>query len=232
LGTQSLQQNETGTLDFFRKLHDDQIFAIPTSFGEASYNSFPFVSLKTVMTVSSSVGVYHNVPAANAFRVKIHPVLAKDDTHKFVISTGTNLALLTNNDNEKVLGSWLFLRYLTTTANAKFALNTGYYPVTESGINSKLYQDYIKMTGESEYNMSKINAAKVNANIYGKDINGWTRFVEPGFMGSNEIREEISTLFLTLFFGLEGVAMSSQEVIDFYYEQLSQFVECENPSGK
>ncbi len=223
-----LQYNTQSTLDmldFFRELHDDQIFAIPTSFGEASYNSVPFVSLKSVMTVSSSAGVYNNVPVGDAFKVSIQPVIGKDADHKYVISQGTNLAMFKNRDEEKVLASWLFVRYLTTTANAEFALNTGYYPVTETGLNSTFYQNYISTTGDSEYNMSKINAAKVNADVYGASANNWHKFVDPGFVGSSDIREQIGTIFPMLFYGKDGVAMTSQEIIDYSYTSLSRYIE-------
>ena len=220
-------QETLDMLDFFRDLHDDQIFAIPTSFGEASYNSIPFKALKSVMTISSSAGVYNNVPAGSAFDIEIHPVLGKDADHRNVISQGTNLAVFTNRDADKVLGSWLLVKYLTTTANAEFAINTGYYPVTTSGLESTMYQAYINTTNDSDSNMSKIGAAKVNADIYGDSANNWTKFVDPGFVGSSDIREQIATIFPMLFYGKDGVPMTSQEIIDYNYTQLSRYIEPE-----
>ncbi|HAK05341.1 MAG TPA: hypothetical protein DCM23_01395 [Firmicutes bacterium] len=212
-------------LDFFKELHDDQIFAIPPSFGEASYNSVPFVGLKSVMTISSSAGVYNNVPTGGAFDVEIHPVIAKDENHKYVISQGTNLAIFKKRDAQKVLASWLFVKFVTTVANAEFAINTGYYPVTTSGLESPLYQAYIGTTDDSASNLSKIGAAKVNALTYGVEANNWTKFVDPGFVGSSDIREQIGTIFPMLFYGKDGIAMTSQEIIDYSYSQLSRYIE-------
>ncbi len=215
-------------LDYFKQLHDDSILAIPPDFDETSYNSGPFLALKSVMTVSSSAGVYNNVPTAGSFDVEIHPVIGKDATHRYVISQGTNMAVFTNRDAEKVLASWLFTRFATTVVNDVFAIGAGYYPVTNTMLNSDIYQGYINTTSASKSDFSKIGAAKVNANIYGDPANGWIKFVDPGFVGSADIREQIETVFPMLFYGRDGVQMTSQAIINYNYSQLSRFVEPED----
>jgi len=218
-------QSTVDMLNFFRDLHDDGLFAIPTTFGETGYNSVPFKSLKSIWTVSSSAGVYNNVPTGNAFQVKIHPVVAKDADHKYVISQGTNMAIFTNRDAEKVLASWLFTRFMTTTANAEFALNTSYYPGTTSGLNSAMYQAYINTTVDSASNLSKIGAAKVNANVYGNPTEAWHKFVDPGFVGSSDIREQVDTIFPMLFYGKDNTMLTPEEILEYNYTQLAKYIE-------
>ncbi len=219
------QQSTVDMMTFFKALADDNLFAIPAHYGEAQYNTTPFLAMKSVMTVSSSAGVYNNVPAGGAFRVSINPIVAKDADHKYVISQGTNMAIFTNRDADKVLASWLFMRHMTTTANAEFGIGAGYYPVTYTSLNSPLYQGYISTTTAGASDLSKIGAAKVNAEQYGLPANNWNKFVDPGFVGSSDIREQIATVFPMLFFGKDGAFMTPQEVIDYNYVQLAKYVE-------
>lgn len=228
---QFAQQSTYDMLSYFKELHEDKIFAIPTDFGEQSYNSNPFKAMKSVMTISSSAGVFNNVPTGSAFQVSIEPIIAKDADHKYVISQGTNMALFTNRDAEKVLASWLFLRFATTIFNAEFAVGAGYYPVTQSQLDSPLYQAFINTTGDSASNMSIIGAAYVNSNVYGDPELGWTKFVDPGFVGSSDIREQIATVIPMLFFGRDGVQMTPEEIIEYNYSQLSRYIEPEETAS-
>lgn len=213
-------------LDFFKDLHDDHILAIPISFGETSYNSAPFRGNKSVLTISSSAGVFNNVPSAGAFQVTIHPVPYENAARKFVISQGTNMALFTNRDADKVLASWLFMRYMTThPGNTQFSVGAGYYPSTESGLNSSFYQGYLASTNVNASDKSKIDSAIVNANEYGDAEKGWIKFVDPGFVGSSDIREQVDTVFPILFYGKDGEMLTAQEVLDFVQSNLSRYVE-------
>lgn len=213
-------------LDFFKELHYDHILAIPISFGETSYNSAPFRGNKSVLTISSSAGVFNNVPSAGAFQVSIHPVPFENASRKFVISQGTNMALFTNRDADKVLASWLFMRYMTThPGNTQFSVGAGYYPSTESGLNSSFYQGYLASTNVNASDKSKIDSAIVNANEYGDLTKGWIKFVDPGFVGSSDIREQVDTVFPILFYGKDGEMLTAQEVLDFVQSNLSRYVE-------
>lgn len=222
---QFAQQSTYDMLAYFKALHDDNIFAIPTDFGEQSYNSNPFKALKSVMTISSSAGVFNNVPTGSAFQVQIEPIIAKDADNRYVISQGTNMAIFTNRDAEKVLASWLFTRFATTVFNAEFAIGAGYYPVTQTQLDSPLYQAYINTTDDSASNLSKIGAAKVNSNVYGDSQYNWVKFVDPGFVGSSDIREQIATVFPMLFFGRDGNQLTPEEIVAYNYSQLSRYIE-------
>ncbi len=215
-------------LDYFKELHDDKILAIPISFGETSYNSAPFRGNKSVLTISSSAGVFNNVPSAGAFQVTIHPLPYENASRKFVISQGTNMALFTNRDADKVLASWLFMRYMTThPGNTQFAVGAGYYPATESGLNSSFYQGYLASTNVNASDKSKIDSAIVNANEYGDFEKGWVKFVDPGFVGSSDIREQIDTIFPILFYGKDGETLTSAEVLAFVQSNLSRYIEAQ-----
>lgn len=213
-------------LNYFKGLHDENVLAIPITFGETSYNSAPFRGNKSVMSVSSSAGVFNNVPSAGAFNVSIHPIPYQDANRKFVISQGTNMALFTNRNSHKVLAAWLFMRYMTTSpGNTQFSVGAGYYPSTESGLNSSFYQGYLNSTNVNASDKSKIDSAIVNASYYGNPEEKWIKFVDPGFVGSSDIREQVDTVFPIVFYGKDGEQLTAQEVLDFIQQNLSRYVE-------
>jgi multiple sugar transport system substrate-binding protein len=213
-------------LNYFKALHDDKILAIPITFGETQYNSTPFRGNKSVLTISSSAGVFNNVPSANAFAVSIHPLPYQQASRKYVISQGTNMALFTNRNPDRVLASWLFMRYMTSNpGNTQFSVAAGYYPATESGLSSAFYQGYLNSTDVNASDKSKIDSAKVNANYYGVASENWIKFVDPGFVGSSDIREQVDSIFPILFYGKDGETLSTQAVLDFIQSNLSRYVE-------
>jgi multiple sugar transport system substrate-binding protein len=213
-------------LNYFKALHDDKILAIPITFGEPQYNSVPFRGNKSVLTISSSAGVFNNVPSAGAFNVTIHPVPYQNATRKYVISQGTNMALFTNRNPDRVLAAWLFMRFMTTNpGNTQFSVSAGYYPATETGLASAFYQGYLNSTNVNASDKSKIDSAKVNANFYGNDQENWIKFVDPGFVGSSDIREQVDTIFPILFYGRDGTILTAQEVLNYVQSNLSRYVE-------
>ncbi len=211
-------------LTFFNGLFNDHVLGVPATWGETSYCSVPFKSLKSVMTISSSAGVYNNVPTGDAFTVDVATVPYHDASRMNVISQGTNMAIFKTEDAAKALASWLFVKFMTTTWNAEFAVQAGYFPVTYSGLNSDLYQAYINTLQDSASNLSKIAAAKVNFEAYSDATSGWTKFVDPGFVGSSTIREQAGYIIPMLLYGNAGVMMSEQEVLDYAMSQLADYV--------
>jgi ABC-type glycerol-3-phosphate transport system substrate-binding protein len=213
-------------LDYFKALHEDGILAIPITLGETSFNSAPFRGNRSVLTVSSSAGVFNNVPAGGAFQVGVYPVPYRDADNKYVISQGTNMAVLAHRDDDAVLASWLFTRFMTThPGNTQFAVATGYYPVTYSGLDSAFYQGYLNSPNVNASDKSRIDSAKVNANVYGDESLGWKKFVDPGFVGSSDIRDQVDFVFPILLYGRDGVQLNSQQVIDFILTNLTRYIE-------
>lgn len=213
-------------LTFIKGLYDDHIVGIPVTWGETSYCSIPFKSVKSIMTISSSAGVYNNIPTGDAFQIGIATVPYHQGGVKTVISQGTNMAIFKTTDAAKALASWLFVRFMTTTYNATFAIDSGYFPVTYTGLNSINYQTYINVTEDSASNLSKIHAAKVNFEAYSNQASGWVKFVDPGFVGSSTIRAEAANIIPLLFYGDETTNYP-QGAIDYAMSQLTDYVKPE-----
>lgn len=220
---------ETRTmLTYVKNLFTRGILGIPASFGETSYNSNPFKANKSVMTVSSSAGVYNNVPAGGQFKVEIHPVLYKDAERKYVIQQGTNMAIFTNKNNDKVFASWLFTKFMTTNpANTIFSEASGYYPATVTGLESDFYQNFLSTDPETATanQLSIIGAAQVNANEYLNEENNWIKFVDQGFVGSSDIRDQIEFIIPILLYGRDGQEQTIDQVLSYITTQLKRYVE-------
>ena len=136
------------------------------------------------------------------------------------------MALFTNRNADRVLAAWLFMRYMTTDpGNTRFSVGAGYYPSTETGLASSFYQGYLASTNVNAADKSKIDSAIVNSVEYGDASKGWIKFVDPGFVGSSDIREQVDTVFPILFYGKDGEILTSQEVLDFVQSNLSRYVE-------
>lgn len=226
-------------LQYMQDLRNQNIIAIPETFGEGLYGSKPFREGKTVLTVSSSAGIAQNIPVANEYKfdVSVNPILYNADKPelKSVISQGTNLALFTKGDarteqgkNER-LAAWKLLRFLTYEVNHEFGKGTSYFPVTDgSKLNEGeegyedyvLYRDFLDSDGGTLTEEAIRNTAITNHNVYMAEAENWTKFVDPAFSGSTEIRAEIENAIRYLFEG-----DTPEEVIAALVKDLPSYVQ-------
>lgn len=191
-------ESTANALMFFKRLFDEGLIGIPSTFGEASYTSTPFKAFKTIFTIGSSAGVSNCVPADNLFEVEINPIPynAEEPDCKFVISQGTNLVMFKNTDEASRKETWNLMKALSydPVMNATFAKSSGYIPVTKNAYETDLYQDYLEdetLTGTAKTMRDAIN---VNFDDYLADNSTWTQFVDPGFVGSSSIRANVGSI--------------------------------------
>lgn len=216
-------------------LYNKNIFGIPADWGEAKYGSNPFKACKTVMTVGSSAGVANSAPSGNKFDIAAAPVLYRSADKKYVISQGTNLALLDRGSREERVASWQLVKFLSKYANGYFCSQTGYYPSCEyaeitgangtsgmwKGYNEDKFFDYGTWRSEASNAIStsdriKAQTADVNINYYiNKDLsNKWTKFIDPAFAGSSDIRNAVASIPAYVFTKTFDVATSIKKVAD------------------
>lgn len=211
-------------LTFIKNLGDARILGIPTTHGEALFASTPFKHGKTVLTISSSAGVQENIPDTMdyPFDVSIHPILYRDANHKYVISQGTNLGLFNRRNADEELASWLLLRYLTVERNAEFSRKTSYFPVTKTAQESEEYQNFLNgdTTNYTAKQVSVLGTAITNNDDYMDAEKEWIKFVDPAFVGSSQIRDEVSYIIGKV---LQGI--TPQKAIDEAYGRLGNYIE-------
>ncbi len=192
-----------------------QIFAPTGTFG--SYSSGAFAMNAVLFTICSTGGLSYNINANQEFRVAPVPYNTADK--KFVISQGANITVF----DQGYIGSEAGKSYtaeqmadmcfeaivkMTTGDNqAKFASLTGYFPASKSATESQVYQDFLKGTETDPIKRAYRDGARVNNEQYMASDKGWTKFVDPGFLGSSEIRSIVG--------GLITYIINSQKEADF-----------------
>ncbi len=212
-------------LKYFQDLYKDKIVGLPITYGESSFSSKPFKEGKLVLTISSSAGADENIPVGTTdfpFEVSVNKIPYNEDHPdlKYVISQGTNLALFTRGKiaDEKTRkernAAWRLLRYLTYEVNHEFGMRTSYYPVTDGTMlaedesnpryqDYKLYKEFLNADEVDATEKAIRDAARVQADGYQeKDAEGeqlWIQFVDPGFIGSARIRDEVSFVMGQIF---------------------------------
>ena len=227
-------------LNFVKKMSDDKILGVPGTWDQTDYCSKPFVAMNSMMTISSSAGVANNIPAGQGgFDIEIAPIPYKDASRKFVISQGTNLAIL-QSSAEKALAAWLFIRFASggevvpassdgskkeVNANVNFAITSGYLPVTKTGEESNAYNQYLTTDQSKMFpaDKAKIFAQSVAKEVYVKQ--NWDRFVDSAFVGSRDIRTEIAKIIPFIIVGASGKKYTPEEAIDYIYNRLPAYVE-------
>ena len=215
---------ETKTaLEEMQTRYNNNIFGIPSTWGESKYCSNPFSAMKCVMTIGSSAGADSNAPKGGAFDVECKPVFYKSADKKYVISQGTNLILLDKGSNAERVASWELLKYLTKYANGEFAERTGYFPACDYAFNSEEYQDFFNYKPKSMTDQINLSAAKVNRDFYTAADQHWLKFVDAAFDGSSTVRSRVETAVGLLTIGLNGVQQSAQKVIADMVKDLQDY---------
>lgn len=235
LGYYEFDSQETrDALNFFQKLAGyntttgkkdasiPAIMGVPASWEESSYCSNPFKVCKSLMNIGSSGGVYNAVPSgSNAFEVACAPIPYKTAEKKYVISQGTNLVMTNKGTAEDRADAFKVIAYLTSTEfQTEFALQSGYYPATESALNSDDYQAYLNAKDGAANVKVNRSAAVVNARTYLDDSAAWNKFVDPGFEGSTTIRDKIAYILPLL---MAGEGDTVENVLSSTFAQLVDY---------
>lgn len=201
-----------------RELFGQGYLGIPQTWEETLYCSSPFQANKTVINISSSAGVGNSIPSGDAFTVDVCPLPYLDTTNAYVISQGTNLALLDKGSDAERVASWKLLIWLSQQVNADFNIGSGYYPTGSDVASSDTYQTFLNSTsGNSKEKLIRA-AAKLNTNVYLADGSVYKPFVDTPFQGSSFIRTTVGNIMGTLFYSSDTVDKIISDVMATLYE--------------
>ena len=161
-----------------------------------SYTSGLFTStseVKSYMSIGSSAGATYQRPKANSdgsypFDVGIATIPQVDPANPKVISQGPSLCIFAKANEQEVIASWLFVKFLTTTVEfqAEFAMASGYVPVLKSVGNHPVYADFISKANGGN------NIAALSAKICLAQESAY--YTSPAFNGSSEARDQVGAL--------------------------------------
>ena len=148
---------------------------------------------KCYMCIGSTAGASHQIPDKDTngnylFEVGIATIPQVDPANPKVISQGPSLCIFGKENNQEVIASWLFVKFLATTVEfqADFSMASGYVPVIKSVANDDVYAGFLnKADGGSYLPALSTKMALAQADAY---------FVSPAFNGSSNARDEVGQL--------------------------------------
>ena len=177
--------------EMLKDLFDSKVMGIP-SVWNSLYCSDAFKAYKSVINVGSTAGLSNIVK--QGIETKCAPVPSKDVEHPYVISQGTSLGLFNKGTDAQRVAAWKLMVFLSQQANGLFSAQTGYYPTCTQAYESDEYQSYLEADLHSDAEELQLDSARVNNEIYNGENTKWTKFVDPGFRGSADIREEVDKI--------------------------------------
>lgn len=221
-------QETRNALNMVKSMGDKNLLGIPQSW-EVQYCSDVFKNLQSFYTIGSSAGSYHNLPDGDKFEVAAAPIPYYSENGKevkSVIQQGTNIAMLANNTDEERMAAWLLIRYLTAfqdeetgyDPNAEFAIGASYLPVRQSGVESKVYSEFLAAADSPDLTSKDriIIAAAKKATEYDSS---WNKFTDPAFIGSSTVRATAETIIPSIIVAKQDI----DTVIKNAYNQLPAY---------
>lgn len=134
--------------------------------GEDGFMSGPFSQGETALYIGSSAGLPHVLPGIeeNGINLVTAEIPVFNEGDNLTLFAGNDLGVFESASEEERAGAAAFLAYLLEADNtAKWAIGTGYLPITQQGIDSDLWQDYLTenplaqaASKELEYGQSQV----------------------------------------------------------------------------
>ena len=195
-GDHYLFNNETnrGFIKMFREWYQKGYLTTQKLYG--AYTSGLFTStdeVKSYMSIGSSAGATHQRPAADAngeypFEVGISTIPQLGNGNNKVISQGPSVCIFKKDNDQEVVASWLFIKFLTTSVDfqAEFSMASGYVPVLKSVADNEAYASFIAQADGGKY----ISALSAKVCLEQEDY----YYTSPAFNGSSTARDQVGTL--------------------------------------
>jgi multiple sugar transport system substrate-binding protein len=195
-GEHFLFNNETnqGFVKMFNEWYNKGYVTTQDIYG--GYTSGLFVSTdttKSYMSIGSSAGATHQRPTADAegnypFDVGIATIPQVNADKPKVISQGPSLCIFNKSNEQEVVASWLFVKFLTTNVDfqAEFSIASGYVPVIKSVSQNADYKAFIDKANGGDY----ISALSAKVCLEQADA----YYTSPAFNGSSTARDQVGAL--------------------------------------
>lgn len=145
---------------------------------------------KCYMCIGSSAGASYQVPSNETFEAGIAPIPQANENNKKVIQQGPDVCIFDNKDPQKILASWLFVKFFTTYVpfQAEFSMTSGYTPVIRSVFENEVYKDFLAKGEAGDQKFIQALSTKVCVE---QEAN---YFTSPAFVGSSNARTQVGNL--------------------------------------
>ena len=153
------------------------------------------------MSIGSSAGAGNQFPAIDdatgkaPFEVGIARIPQVNPEKGKVISQGPDICIFDSKDDQKIMASWLFAKFLTTSVEfqAQFSMTSGYTPVIKSVNQNPVYADWL--SDASGTTQEGLKALSTKTCVEQAD---WY-FTSPAFVGSSEARDQVGYILDSVF---------------------------------
>ena len=172
--------------------------------GNPKYTSDHFTAQNSFMCIGSSAGAGNQLPPVTngvpQFQVGITSIPQVNPDAPKVISQGPSVCILKQDDPQRVLASWLLVKYLTTDVNFQAALSitSGYVPVLKEEVmkTNVAYAAHLS-TADENAPTTRANITALSAKVCMEQEKAY--FVSPAFVGSSTARDQVGYLMLAAF---------------------------------
>lgn len=176
------------------------------------YTSNLLLEKSIYMSIGSSGGATYNLDMSSGkakFQVGIAPVPQLHPEDPKMISQGPSVCIFKDNDPQKVLASWLFVKFMTTNPyyQTEVAMNNGYMPVLKSSVMDGIstYKDWIDHADGGVY----LTAQAVKVGMEHEQH----YFVSPAFSGSSAARDEVGKIMPQAFQGTREIEKAFNDAL-------------------
>ena len=211
------KDNQQFVTDFKTKFYDKGYCTTQDIYG--SYTSGLFTSTTSTrcfMCVGSSAGASYQVPSkvddAYPFEVAVASIPQANENRKKVISQGPSLTILNHGDSQKIIASWLFMKYFTTNVQfqAEWGIQSGYVPVIKSVNENETYKAHLAKAENSSSDLKERVTAQAAKLCLAQTSYYYT---SPAFVGSSTARTQVGNIITQVFQGKSDVNTAFTDAI-------------------
>ena len=178
----------------FREWYQEGYLTTQKLYGAYTSGLFTSTSdIKSYMSIGSSAGATYQRPAKDAdgnypFEVGIATIPQANPDNRKVISQGPSLCIFKKANEQEVIASWLFVKFLTTNVEfqAEFSMASGYVPVIKSVAENEVYADFLASADGGNF----VSALSAKVCLEQQDA----YYTSPAFNGSSTARDEVAAL--------------------------------------
>ena len=178
----------------FREWYQEGYLTTQKLYGAYTSGLFTSTSeIRSYMSIGSSAGATYQRPAKDAdgnypFEVGIATIPQANADNRKVISQGPSLCIFKKANEQEVIASWLFVKFLTTNVEfqAEFSMASGYVPVIKSVAQNEAYADFLSKADGGNY----VSALSAKVCLEQQDA----YYTSPAFNGSSTARDEVAAL--------------------------------------
>ncbi len=206
--------NNDKNKEFVQKFKEwkDKGYCTTSALSGVDYTSDLFTNKNIYMSIGSTGGATYNTDTSSStvpFEVGIAPVPQANLENIKLISQGPSVCIFKDDDPQKVIASWLFVKFFTTNPlyQTEVAMNNGYMPVLTRDVMSEIsaYNTFIDNANGSNY----LTAQAVKVGMDYEDH----YFVSPAFYGSSDARTQVGLLMQAALVGTKSIDKAFQDAL-------------------